>query len=627
MTVRQEDTSDGPATESEAPFREQYEGPQERAARLARDLVVLISFGEDGGGTGDITQLFPLYPLHRPQILHTLELADATLLRTLRPQEGVDDDFCQALYTAAYTAITKDLDNIDPLVKPVFTTLSRSANGREKAYTLLRILCLKDAEQYPIYPMMRRSAHYAEEIFLEGTEWETALGDSELLGIIYNDTMSSRLKEIAFAELMKRQDVSARALVSMRAENLVRLGIDPLVLRSIYAFKLITGDFGRWALGLEIEDPQAARQVVYSLTKACGWGKFNIEDSDFEDAVMRFSGRDFFNSLGVLIDADIDVTERLRANAKRRLRYFVSLMKQGEELPQYIEPKKYIQYLCTKDPEFAQELWEDVIPVIEVVFGASDITYTRSFGISLAAGFSPLIFNNMSLLSTLGSGSSKNDQYWQELRNELFWSLMRHGRGQEQVLIEQYFLYSYKSSLNEVEQLVTHLFNGFDENEIDDFLSQEQLREFAMNLARDRKLKGSRSSALLLSYLAREAGITQLAPALYESLASINYTPDEAYFVTYFLPQLVRGQTSEVQAMLDQFRQIKKQSAGYHMDPVEDSEFWSEVQVWVALLIDKQPDVLELLTQWMENESYDDVLAMLKESALYAYFDEDEVVV
>jgi hypothetical protein len=576
--------------------KERLRGLRE-AATLTKDLSYLIADNDWGSGGKDKMELVYLYPLHKPQVLQYIQTASSRDLRGFYEDVSFDSEFQAALSSSArrIVAAASHEDDIRNL-EPVFKRISRY--DQPEALRLAKVVQAKVSRQEIVGEKAERSAQYVLDAAAEGANYITTLQDSELVEIMEGEQFAD-VKKDAFLELIKRNNQTAIDLVSKSPEELVDKKTNYLVLKHVYAQKLLRGDFTLWAEGFTVGDYTAIKQAEFSISEACRTGTFDSNNPEFVNVVMGFNDDSFFSAIGSMVDANLPLNQLLDQETESRLTNLLSNVQSIDEL---VFPEKYIHFLCQNRPELAQKLWDNGIPAIkQFVENNGKTIYGDVFVKSFAKGFSPLILKDMSKLESLGSESTKTDEEWKEVRSVLFWKmiLLEPQKGQE--LIDQYFSGGYKAKLNGLGGLVSSLNANFSEQDRDALLKQPQVIEFLKRLVAGRMVAGSNHVVPFVRDLAQSAGISELARALEGDIASLNYSLNESYFVNYFLPELADGKVDEVKARLEQFRRIQSQcsfenttkSIRFQYTPDKESDFWIESQVWVASLMDVSPKMLE----------------------------------
>lgn len=579
---------------------EKLRGPRE-AAILTKDLSYLIADNDWGSGGKDKMELVYLYPLHKPQVLQYIQTATSKDLRGFYEDVSIDSEFQAALSssTRRIVAAASHEDDISNLWS-VFKRISHY--DQAEALSLAKEVQAKVSRQEIVGEKAERFAQHALDEAAEGANYVVTLQDNELVKIMEGGQFDD-VKKDAFLELLKRNNPTAINLVVKPPEELIGEKTDYLVLRQIYAQKLLRSDFTLWAEGFTVGDDSAVKQAEFSISEACRAGTFDSNNPEFVNVVMGFNDDSFFSSIGYIVDANLPLNQLLDQEAQTRLTNLLSNVHVVDETTQQlIYPEKYIHFLCQNRPDLAQKFWETGIPAVkQFVEENGETFYGGVFVKSFAEGFSPLVLQDMSRLDILGSESTKADEEWKEVRSVLFWKmiLLEPQKGQE--LIDQYFSGGYKAKLNGLDGLISSLSVNFSEQDRDALLKQPQVREFLKRLVAGRMVEGSNHVVPFVRDLAQSAGISELAIALEGDLTSLNYSLNEAYFVNYFLPELADGKLDEVKARLEQFRKIQSQcslentakSIRFQYTPDKESDFWNESQVWVASLMDVSPKMLE----------------------------------
>jgi hypothetical protein len=579
------------------------------AAQITKDLSYLIADNQSSSVTKRM-ELIYLYPLHKPQILQYISAASGRDLREFYSDISYDNDFQTALTSSArrLTASASREDDISNLWA-IFKRISHF--DRAEALRLAADIQARVSRNEITGPKAERFARYALDAAAKGADYVASLPDDYLVEIMESDQFEEAKKD-AFVELLKRNNPYATELITKSAEQLIDEKIDYLVIRQIYAQKLLKGDFTGWAEGFSVGDDSAIKQVEFSISEACQIDIFDSNNPDFVNVLMSFNDDSFFRALEYILAAKLPLDQLLDQEALTRLTNLISNVHLIEEtIRQLIYPEQYIHFLCQNRPELAQKLWETGIPAIKQFFeDTGDTFYGGTFTRSFAEGFYSLILKDLSKLDTLGSESTKADDKWKEVRSVLFWKmvLLEPQRGED--LINQYFSGGHKVQLNGCDELISSLSINFSEQDRNDLLKQPQVREFFKKLVARRMIAGRNHAIPIVRDLAQSAGTAKLADELEEDLTTLNYSLSEAYFVNYFLPELTEKNLDDVKAKLEQFREIQSQCSlkntskpiRFQFSSDEENRFWNESQVWVAALMEVSPKMLKkVVTRNMEH--------------------------
>lgn len=565
-------------------------------------------------------QISCLLPLHRGLALSQIEQTASIegLLDVFGDARFLgehDEEFKEAL-KAAVLRIARKITNKTSLLRLIRYIALSPLLGEQAANEVVEILRRKvqikeiiddDESKVDVRELNNCLARVGGD-FLSGIE------ESDLIAITLvttGDDLSSTAQPNALDELIRRKNEFVSNVVKLPPETVMRMygRNGPEFLRKVLVQVLLSGNIANWEEAFN-EHQLLEGRVALFIGDAFKEG-FRLDDKNIDDIVYLLyltNHSSFFYAVGNMIASGATLPDRIITETERRLVVLINSICTTSE-SENIYPQQTVEYLCETHPDIALRLWNKLVPGLLQQFPqARNQEYAQALTVSVLRGFVIYLMDNPSSFDSFNDElPSQARVVWEEARDSFLWQMILKRPDGAEEFIEQFerafLLGSYESTLTTLRRTVSSLLEYFPEKDRCYILSLPQVRKFFDDYVFGKVFQPG------IARLLKECSRTGPEESFWSITLDDDYGQDEVDFLSYHF--LADASTDSVINRLNKLKKIKREFTTWNFfrdekvkwEEERENDFWLKAQVWVAILMNQVPSLLDNIISSCQSDS------------------------